>query len=357
MIDLIVLKNFQKHRYLEIPLSRVTVIKAESDKGKSSVIRSVFWTAFNRPLGARELFIREGTKKVEVDLHVDGHILTRLLSSKKNAYFLDDLELEAVGKDVPIQVSSLLALSDLNFFRQHDGAFLLSMSKPEASRYLASLVGLEEMDRVQSEVEGGRKKRISKMEVHRSKIKEIRGDIKAMRFVPDMKKCLHALRCLGKKTEEQVDKSMSLSVLVNKLVSVSNTISELRVVMDADAALDSLYMMELDVVEIKKKRDSLHRLILELEQTDGITEQSSLLSQAEELLSSLTLLQGNIQTARNGCQRILGLINTLREIEKEISLFKNELSVLEQGLPDMCPTCGTFLKEGRNGKTNCVDCE
>ena len=56
MIKSIHLRNFQRHKKLDIDLSEgVNVIVGPSDIGKTAILRALYWLRFNRPLSTEVL--------------------------------------------------------------------------------------------------------------------------------------------------------------------------------------------------------------------------------------------------------------------------------------------------------------
>lgn len=148
LLHSIQLTNFQAHASLKIAFAPgITTIRGATDAGKSSVLRALGWVAQNNLLG--DEFLREGEKQVEVLLTVDhGKKLLDVLRSKgkKNLYALGDVEFAAFGVNVPPDIAKVLALSDINFQRQHDAPFWFAESAPEVSRQLNAVIDLSVID-------------------------------------------------------------------------------------------------------------------------------------------------------------------------------------------------------------------
>lgn len=150
MIENIRLRNFQKHGDLLIELDpHVTCITAESDAGKSSVIRALRWIATNRPNG--NAFLKWGKKFTRVEVTVDGKAVKRS-RGKRNVYSVDGKEFIAFGQGVPHEVEDLLNLSAVNFQGQHDPVFWFTLPPSDVGRELNAVVNLQLIDKASSSI-------------------------------------------------------------------------------------------------------------------------------------------------------------------------------------------------------------
>lgn len=141
------LRNFQIHRKLDLVLGPVTSILGSSTNGKSSIIRALYWVAFNRPNGKRQITHGEKSCAVRID-DVSRH------RGKENYYKVGDYKLGAVGSAVPGEVVEELRLSEVNFQMQHDPPFWLSLSSGLLAKAINSLVDLTVIDKSQTYITG-----------------------------------------------------------------------------------------------------------------------------------------------------------------------------------------------------------
>jgi len=147
-IDKLILRNFQSHKHTEIEFSpNVSAIVGESDEGKTSIIRALYWAAQNKPSGGD--FISDFSKKGECSstIVIDGNEVTRFKNKTKNEYIVNGQAFKALGKSgIPDEVKNILQLDELNFQNQMDSPFLLSSSSGEVARYLNDIVNLNVID-------------------------------------------------------------------------------------------------------------------------------------------------------------------------------------------------------------------
>ena len=147
MFSRLLLKNFQRHKRLEIKVeNRITTIVGPTDAGKSAIIRALRWVCTNQPSGLAGL-IRDGAQSVVVELDVDKHTIRRERSKGKNLYWLDDQKFNAFGSKVPEPIAELLKLVDMNFQFQLDPVFWFSQNAGQVSKELNKIVNLDDIDK------------------------------------------------------------------------------------------------------------------------------------------------------------------------------------------------------------------
>jgi DNA repair ATPase RecN len=146
LIEEILIKDFQNHRTLRLVLGRVTVLVGDNGTGKSAVLRALRWLMTNQPLG--EGFIGRWRKAPYsfVKAKIDGRWVARKKGKGVNQYRLDGKVLKAFKTKPPQAVSDLCNVSDLNFQRQTDASFGLSLNGSDAAKLLNTVVNLGAID-------------------------------------------------------------------------------------------------------------------------------------------------------------------------------------------------------------------
>ena len=160
MLTKITIHNFQCHRDLVLELGRSTMLQGGSNHGKTSVLRALYWVLYNEaPHDFVSYWAQKKSKKglsfkddayTSVIVEVDGHVIERRRSNDFNGYIVDGTTYEALGTDVPEQVTKIFNLSDASVQQQFDGPFLLSDTAGNASKYLNNLAGLGCVDDILS---------------------------------------------------------------------------------------------------------------------------------------------------------------------------------------------------------------
>jgi len=214
MIERLRLKNFQRHGKLDVELSPgITAITGPSDAGKSSILRSIRWVAFNRPLGTG--FVRHGESVCQAGVRVDGKSIIRRRNKKQNTYKIDGTPLNAVGTDVPEEIDNLLNLGPENFQGQHDPPFWFSLTGGELARELNRIVDLSVIDRSASWLASQVRQARAEEKVCGERLEEAKARLSDLSWVPEMSKGMNQLEDAQKAAAGAVEKRDRLQSLLS----------------------------------------------------------------------------------------------------------------------------------------------
>jgi exonuclease SbcC len=154
MLTTLKLYNFQAHAKRLIQFDpRITTIRGRTDVGKSAILRALRWLALNDTGG--EEFVTWGAEEavaiVELEDGAGGQAKIVRRKGRENVYKLDGQVFKAFGAGkVPEPVAAVLALSEINFQRQHDKPFWLDDPAGEVSRQLNRVIDLSVIDTAMS---------------------------------------------------------------------------------------------------------------------------------------------------------------------------------------------------------------
>lgn len=144
MIKFLTIKNFQRHQKLRVRLERVTSILGPTDSGKSAILRALRWLALNNLPG--DGFIRNGAKSAFVKIKLENGAWIGRGKGKANFYVLNGKKFRSFGQSVPLPISNVLRMNEINFQRQHDSPFWFAESAGQVSRELNRVVDLGIID-------------------------------------------------------------------------------------------------------------------------------------------------------------------------------------------------------------------
>jgi exonuclease SbcC len=157
MIDTITAKNFQSHEDTIIKLSYgVNAFIGPSDSGKTAIFRLLDWIINNRPGGNEFRSWWGGDTVGGIDLK-EGIIVKRVKTDSDNLYTVtnkngEEDEYRAFGQKVPEDIKTILNMSTINFRFQLDSPFMLGQSAGANARYLNSVINLDIIDDVLSNI-------------------------------------------------------------------------------------------------------------------------------------------------------------------------------------------------------------
>lgn len=265
MLRRIRIKNFQRHRRLDVETDRLTSIVGNSDAGKSAIIRAIRWVMFNKPAGLG--FITKGKDETRVRLDFDGFGVSRIRSAKVNEYRLHvggkTKTLKAFKNEPPDEVVEMLNVNGVNLQSQFDAPFWLGMNEMQASRALNEVVNLQSLD-------SARDKLTSMVREHNQEIKTTR---KLMEAVVESEKELEKfntkrLKALCKLADELVDQSVRDALIEQELTGVIDSIDDsqdleikLSIQLEALAGIKKAEALKTQIEEGVKEADELTDLI------------------------------------------------------------------------------------------------
>lgn len=255
MITKVILRNFQRHKHLEIDFERVTVLTGKTDSGKSAVVRALRWVLTNHPKGNK--FVRNGAKKCSVTLHVDGHVIKRVRGEKTNLYFLDGQKFASFKSEPPEPIQKLLMISPEAFQQQHDPVFWLSLSPSEVSRRLNEIADLHIMD-VAVRM-GARKRRDTQQKLKwlAEQKQAATEERKELQDVPQMIEEFRGLQELDQEITNNVERHSRLIAVSSKLENLRKKSADIETGL---SALQKLAKISQSIQQRKSEIESLKRM-------------------------------------------------------------------------------------------------
>lgn len=233
MLQKLTVRNFQKHRVLEVPFDKhVTCIVGPSDAGKSAVLRALRWVVCNRPSGTA--FIHQGTDRVRVQLQLDSAVCVRDRGKKHNLYRLGTCVYRALGNLVPEAVATLLNIGPVSFASQHDAPFWFSDSPGTVAKNLNSVVNLDLIDKTLAQLASDLRKAKTTVEVSKQRLKNAREQRNSLCWVKETDVQLRKLE----ERETQIAQQRSRCSRIASLVAEAQKV--VREAQEAATRLESL---------------------------------------------------------------------------------------------------------------------
>lgn len=192
MIESLHIKNFQSHNdsFLKFHAG-LNVIVGDSDKGKSAILRSLYWILTNRPSGISIVsdWARDAkgklTDEASAEMTTSDCVIKRLRTADFNGYEVNGVALEAVGVAVPDEVAAAAKIDDVNIQRQMDAPFMLGMSAGEVARYLNKTIKLDEIDACMSVADTRRKETLREHKALSADLDKIRAQLTNLAWIED----------------------------------------------------------------------------------------------------------------------------------------------------------------------------
>ena len=335
--------NFQAHKSLEVDLnSHITTITGPSDRGKSAIIRALVWVMTNKPGG--DDFIRYGANECSVTLYTKNHTIERIKGKKRNLYILDGIEYKAIKSDVPEDIAKIFNINQNNIQQQFDNIFWFSETAGEVGRNLNSIVDLDIIDYVMSDI-------ISKLNTRRSKNLALEELITKQEKELENEEQIELLQNMISREEklesilsEKEQKTEKLSKLIQEIESNEKFLLKGEKIQGIESKLENL------LTEYSAKEKVIEKLSYLIIQISSIKIPFSIPENLLIGIEKFEELNKNLETKRKNYKKLSELIEDLESSEEDIIHYKKNLKEAEEKFHNLtdnqiCPLCGNTFKE------------
>jgi len=310
----------------------VTTVVGSTDAGKSAIIRALRWLFLNQPRGKN--YNRHGTTNCSVAVSIDDHIVKRS-KGKKNYYQLDDEVFKAFGGSVPGAIEQVLNITELNFQKQHDASFWLSLSPTEVGRQLNAIVDMELMDKVLKRVQNDERKVKTQIEYEEERRLEYRKHLADLRPAKPASEAFEALLQIRKELDAASTQETRLLDLSTSLNNLQSTISK------NGAAFDGLQKIIHKAIALEQANEYANSLEESLDELEEL-----------EVLHGMDAV-GDLNTVlqlkpRYDDVRVLELLlHSLEEENQELEKCQKSLKSVNSTISTICETIKVCDKCGR----------
>lgn len=346
------IRGVQSHKKTKLALSPgVNVFIGESDRGKSSIIKSINWLAFNRPTQFGDM-ARDNAKQSLVKLVTDEELSAiRSKTKSKNEYQLGDDVFHNVGTNVPQEIREALNLEDMNFRGQFDPIFFLTMTPGERTRYLNDKVAdLWLIDTFISEFNKEIKDCTNNENWCAEEAAGIEESVKELDWVPELQERVYDL---NRRVGLHEDTAAVLTVhrrdlsKVLKLQREMPNRDKIRRLQNAAADLDKTRST------LKEHGDKLEGLRADHDEAVRLSKDISRYrrysSRRRKKLDKLAQKADKIENKRDELERIRDRVTAARKCQRNLDKLKEEVKRLreqyQEEFPDVCPWCGADWSE------------
>ena len=393
MLRSLEIHNFQSHKDSTFDFGNgVNAITGTSRHGKSASLRAINWIINNRPSGEGHVSFWAWDKKgkqiepTSAKITTDHHVVERIRSATMNGYIIDGKPLEAIGTDVPKEVTDALNFSDMNIQAQMDKPFLLADSAGEVGRFFNKIVKLDAIDVFQSAIDAKKRKTKTDLDANKGNLERVEKELKGFAWVDDARVIIDKLQDLETKgwelekvqfefkesleTHEKFQQILENLKIIPKALKLSEKIDILRreqanLNNEADGLSNSIdvynaqksllaksaciVQAELNYAEIIKamqKRSTIEQLFKDLSYDVSeyityvrIAERAKDVDYAEKLAGKIDKLRGEKKGMREMVVQLDESVKTYHIDSEIVDGFEEVYIKLQNSLPSVCPTC------------------
>jgi len=348
MLKALHIKNIQSHKdtYLEFSPG-VNIIIGPSDSGKTAILRALRWLIWNRPQGETIRRKQGGVTSVEVVLE-DGTVITRS-RDKNDVYTLNDLEFKAFRTEVPAEISKALNIDEINLQRQLDAPFLLSETPGMVAQHFNRVANLDIIDYSLQKINSHIRDITQKIEFENEEKTKLINELEKYDYLDNFEKEIEVLEELEKEKLKRIGECNILNSLINSILKIEKEIEDISPILNLEKDIDKIYNQIADYENLISKRESIEKLI------NSITKIEEDILFEEDLMKlekPVNEILNNIQELEEYYQDVADLEELLHKIEMlefNIGKYQRELELkskeFEESMPDICPLCGTQLKD------------
>jgi DNA repair exonuclease SbcCD ATPase subunit len=349
MIKKLKLINFQIHKKITIEFDeKFNVIVGHNNKGKSSIIRALYWTFYNEPVGDWMRRIEDG-EMLETLVKItffNGDVVKRIKGTGLNKYVVNDEEFENFGYGVPQRVKEVLNVHQfktnkfefpLNIFMQDDQPFLIHETGPVKASVIDVLTGVSLLQKSITEFN---KERLESTKQCNQLIDQIEEDKGQLESLPDLKKA-----------QTIVDEAQEIQEQLNEVELDKNNLNILKdkykFAIELIEKVDSQYVDITTLIKLKERLEDydsnlmiLKKLRFKLKQAN----ETMVLPNVD--LEKITDLILKIQKIKDRYEYLKKQRSKLNDSEIELDIVDVHLPLAEKELKDLwkelgiCPLCG-----------------
>jgi exonuclease SbcC len=357
MLQSLEIQNFQSHKFTKLDFDPgVNVIIGSSDSGKSAILRTLRWLAWNRPSGDTLRSWWGGKTFVKATL--DNGTVERSKDKAEEYVLNDSLTLKAFGLSVPEDVSKLLNLSEINLQAQLDAPFLLSSTPGEVALHFNKVAGLDKIDKSQQNVEReirelnsyiGKTKKDGKPGTGLLGEKErLTEQLEDYEYLEKYEIELEVLETMEKQ-KTSLEKALSkLIVSFNNIVDVHNELDDISEIVK----LEKKVLHTQSLIDKKRQIDSevkkITNIVIRHSTIENEIYSYELQMAIEPMVLSLSELIENRKikslpfTSLNKLVKSFKGVNlSLKEESEDLTL---KIEKFKREMPEECPLCGEIKK-------------
>lgn len=340
----IVLRNFQAHKNSELQLDpHMNVIVGETNSGKSSIIRALWWLAFGKPAG--DGFVRKNTRNpAMVEIACGNDTLAKFRGSGVNQYVFNGDVFKGFGQSIPKPVFDFLKLGEINFMRQLDPPFLLSKSGGEVAQYLNQIINLEIIDHSLGNIKRSVHHYSQSMQNCEQNIRAARRSMREYEWVDEAEERIIVLERKEKKLQKYRKSQLLLSEHIELFHKAWKSVRETAYAKELSKRVDKLAIKYDELREIVAQAQSLRNVISKYQKCKTALPSAKYEKRLEKAILYLEKRMVTLSRLRkeaNGLESTIGRVLTAQKNHKNaLRIEQDAVKMYETNKPETCPLCG-----------------
>lgn len=356
MIEEIQIKNFQSHKDTRLTFHPgFNSIIGTTDSGKSAIYRSLYWLRFNKATNFISFWNRnkEGdpVEETSAKISMDGKEIARIRSPEMNGYDVDGSVLEAIGRgEPPEKVTTLLNMSDINFFSQHNPPFLLTKTAGQVASILNELIHLDSIDTILSKLDSKKKSVNKTLGSLKETTETMEQKIASYSWLEQAKAAHHEVEALEKELGDVQSDCAALGLFLERMRKIQGRIEVAEKILDdVSPVIVEIEELEAAMKETMDNKNKLSKFLEKIAAIEANIEKLKAVDVTDEIEYCETI-QAELEEVQEDIESLTDYVTQYSRKQKDIADKEKELAELELELPDECPICGTPREEWGEGR-------
>lgn len=322
----------------------VNIIRGISNAGKTAIfrsleatIRNIYWTPNN---------IRRGQKsgRVTIEVETDDEV-TRERIKGENRYIINGKPLKPLRTGIPSEIQRILRMDDVNFAGQHDGPFLLFDSPGKVSGFINEIVGMDEIDRTQSNLNSGIRTLGLNIGQLSADVEMTEQELKGFEGLDELVGLLEGAETAETKWKGVSAQALQLDDLLQEKSERKGQRSSALQIVKLAPRVKGVESAKDDVLVIGNEVTGLENLISRRKTNQKIKENNENILSLQDQYDETIKAMGVWAQASVDLKKMQYNIAERTGFREECKLLRLEIEELKEELPDVCPTCGQEVKE------------
>jgi hypothetical protein len=281
--------------------------------------------------------IKHNTDECKVGLFFDEGKVVKTKGTKTNKYTVNDVELSAVGRNVPDEVSLICNLDEGNFQGQFDAPFLLNESPGAVAKRINKIANIDLIDTMISSISSERRVINDRLQSNTDGQRDISRILQAHEGVEKFDEEVGTLNVLSNTLSEN-------EKTYKELLNIHRKSSSKKIVDSVRSMLTKTTGMRASTDDLIKELDETRELISsvstaiktawKVKQYFPLKTLKESYGEMKDLISQHTLKKDFIDFLRTSIEKKGACAKLLLNIKNEIETLRSETSF------EVCPLCG-----------------
>ena len=364
MIKSFFIKNIQSHQQTEANdlHEGVNIIKGDSGTGKSTLRRSLKWVIRNTPRGFGDNYksnFADDKEETSCEIVFDNGSVKRIKKGILNQLQLKtkdkEITLEAIGSDIPEELSALTNMSEINIQDQHSSFFLLQDTPRDRGKKLNELLGLEIIHRSINKVHKIVTNAKREKERIGNEIKEKKEELKEFADLSEMEAILVKVEKDFEKTEEMEKENGRLNYVLDSLGVEEDNIEYLTKKIQLKPEVIGLIRTIEEFKQATRENRNLTPLLERIQQDEEIIVRFRKKIEYKIPLMELRESAKEVGEKEDALVKLNGILFAITQEETNITELREKITntkekrkkLLEENKDVFCDKCGSYISHWR----------